>query len=177
MGKAKATTAVTVGILAAGALITPPSPAASRDVHVLHKGDSSVERTNGLRFRVRLKSVECRRTFPGMGLDPDTYEDTDAVARKGKKLCLLTLSVRNINRRPGFWYISGYSDALLRTSHRLAYADWHRPYSPGTIANLKGVEFSGDSDYIQPRETQYDFLLYEIPKRLRPLALEIPALT
>lgn len=163
-----------VGVLAAAGLGVAPSAAGRSSVHALHRGQSSKELGNGIRFRVRYESVECRRAFPGMALDPDTYDDTDAVAASGKKLCLVTLAVRNIDRRPGFWYISYSSDAVLRTSRRWAYSPWDEPYSQGQIAILRGVEFAGDSNYIQPRETQYDFILYEIPKRLRPRALEIP---
>lgn len=165
-----AVTALMMMTLLAGAA---PAQAAMKP-HVLRKGESSVEWANGLRFRVRFDSYECKRRFPGMGLDPATYESADAVARPGKKLCLVTLSVRNINRRPGFWYISFSSDAFLRTSRNLAYSPWQEPYSQGTIANLKGVRFAGDSDYIQPREREYDFIFYEVPGRLQPRAVEIP---
>lgn len=160
-----------VGVLAAAGLGVAPSAAGRSSVHVLHRGQSSKELGNGIRFRVRYESVECRKSFADMALDPVTYDNTDAVAASGKKLCLLTLSVRNIDRRPGFWHAWG---ALLRTTNRFWYSDWDQPYSQGQIAILRGVEFAGDSNYIQPRETQYDFILYEIPKRLRPRALEIP---
>ncbi len=121
---------------------------------------------------VSFDNLTCANTLPGYGLNQKSYEAEDAVADKGQQLCLVELEVKNTSKKPVFFSANMNT---LRASDDNTYGEWDEPYSPGSIANDKGTEYSGDSDLINPGSIQNDYIIYSIPKGAAPTAMEFEA--
>lgn len=115
-------------------------------------------------------SLTCSSTLPGVRQDVDKAGTStqDAVADPGKQLCVMKLAVRNTSTEPV--YFSSSNEVTLKASNGNKYGEDER-ISGGSAAAAAGVEYSGDTNFIQPGDTQYDFVVFQIPADAKPQSL------
>ncbi len=75
-----------------------------------------------------------------------------------------SVSVKNIGSSPAFWSATNTEIGLTDDSQ---WARFDAAWSGQQITE-RDKEYSGDADLINPCETEYDYLLFSIPKASSP---------
>lgn len=115
---------------------------------------------------ITVEEITCATALPGLQLDYDTAQEVDAVADTGNQLCMVQLAVENTSNKPIFYTASGDEWTVL-TSNGNQYSETNK-VSPGIAARSAGVEWGADSNYVQPGNTEYEFVAFEIPADATP---------
>jgi hypothetical protein len=117
------------------------------------------------RVSVKYNKVNCATTLPGIALSEDYSKSVTATARAGYKACLVELEVKNIGTTPCAYIDVG---VLLVGSDDIEYSESKQQISPGKIAQERGRELASDQSLMNVGDTEYSYILFEIPQNVRP---------
>lgn len=118
-------------------------------------------------FILTFDTLTCAASIPTAAND-ENYELTDLVAAAGNQVCIVELAVKNDSKGPGFY--GSENDATLRTSDGFEYSATDKLADQDWL-KAKDREPSYTSDMVQPGQTKYDVVAFELPADATPSEL------
>lgn len=116
--------------------------------------------------------IKCQQSFPWVGENSSRESRKDATADPGKQLCLTKMEIENTSKEP-VTYSGDYGTTLMTQDG----SQYSAPRSVGGAAAFAdGTEYSGDTEKLQPGDTQYDYLMFQVPVGAKPDALMVTQL-
>ncbi len=119
-------------------------------------------------FTVEFDTLTCGASIPDAGYD-ENYESADLVPDEGNQICIVELAATNDSTGPAT-FTSEY-DANIRTDEGIEYSETDEDFDDQGYLASKDREPSYTTDMVQPGETKYDVVAYELPEDATPVEL------
>ncbi|KRF16849.1 DUF4352 domain-containing protein [Nocardioides sp. Soil796] len=119
-------------------------------------------------FTVAFDTLTCDTRIRGASYDKN-YEEADFVADEGNQICIVELAATNDSKIPATF--SSEYDANIHTLDGTEYSPRSDDFNDQGYLAGKDREPSYTADNVQPGETKYDVIAYELPADAEPIEL------
>lgn len=119
-------------------------------------------------FTVVFDTLTCAETIPNAGLD-ENFESGPLVADDGNQVCIVELEVTNDGKKPATF--SSQSVANVRTTDGTEYSETDEMFDDQGFLQEKDRDPSYTMDEVQPGQTKYDVIAFELPTDAEPVEL------